>query len=325
MAGWKELSGAECVAVYNRTAAKGEEFAASFGVPAFYDDPEKLLRKEKLDFVDLCTNPFTLPGFVRMMAAHKVPVISQKPMAPSVEIGRELVKACKEAGAAYFVHENWRWQEPIRRLKSILESGDIGTPFRARITMVSGYPVYTNEPTLTDLENFILTDMGTHILDVARFLFGQARSVYCQIHRVHPNIKGEDVATVMLDCEGRTTVTCEMGYAENYLEHDCFPQTLIFVEGDRGSAELAEDYWLRVTTKSGTHAKRHPPKQYKWADMDHLVVHDSIVSCNAHLLQAMRGEVPAETTAEDNLKTIVLTFACYESARSGKAVHLTQP
>jgi len=52
------------------------------------------------------------------------------------------------------------------------------------------------------------------------------------------------------------------------------------------------------------------------------VVHSSIVACNANLLQALRGEGRAETTAEDNLKTIILTFAAYESARTGKTVHL---
>ncbi len=188
--------------------------------------------------------------------------------------------------------------------------------------MVSGFPVFKNEPTLSELENFILTDMGTHILDIARFLFGEAQTLYCQVHRVHPNIKGEDVATVMMLMGGRTTVTCELGYPENHLEHDPFPQTLIFVEGEKGSAELAQDYWVRVTTGAGTHSRRFPPRRYAWADPDYLVVHSSIVPCNANLLQALRGEGQAETTAEDNLKTIILTFAAYESARTGKAVSL---
>ena len=36
--------GAECVALYNRTPAKGEAFAREFGIPKVYDDPEELLR-----------------------------------------------------------------------------------------------------------------------------------------------------------------------------------------------------------------------------------------------------------------------------------------
>jgi len=88
MAAWKELVGVECVALFNRTRAKGQAFAEEFAIPKVYDDPEELLRREQVDFVDLCTNPFTLPGFVKLMAAHRMPVISQKPMAPSVAIGR---------------------------------------------------------------------------------------------------------------------------------------------------------------------------------------------------------------------------------------------
>jgi predicted dehydrogenase len=323
MAAWREVEGAECVALYNRTQAKGEAFAQEFGIPKVYDDPEELLRSEKLDFVDLCTNPFTLPRFVKLAVSFKVPVISQKPMAPSVAVGEELVKACANAGIPYYIHENWRWQRQLRQFKCVLDSGEIGTPFRARITHVSGHPVFINEPTLVDLENFILTDMGTHILDIARFYFGEPERLYCQTHRVHPDIKGEDVATVMLLANGgKTTITCDMAYAENYYEHDVWPQSLVFVEGDRGSAEVAADYWIRVTTRDGTCSRRYPPVSYRWANPDHRAVEASIVTCHSSFLRALRGQGEAETTGVDNLKTLKLVYACYESARSGAVVEV---
>ncbi len=131
LAAWKDLGGVECVAICNRTRSKGEKLAREFGVPAVYDDPEELYRREKLDFVDIVTYPFTLSHFVKLAAAHKVPVISQKPMAPSLAIARENIEACQAAGVPYFVHENWRWQPQLRALKQVLESGAIGVPFRA--------------------------------------------------------------------------------------------------------------------------------------------------------------------------------------------------
>jgi predicted dehydrogenase len=323
MSAWKELQDVECVALYNRTRAKGETFAREFGIPRVYDHPEELLREERVDFVDLCTNPFSLPDFVRMMAAHKVPVISQKPMAPSVAIGEELVRACRQAGIQYLIHENWRWQGPIRQLKQVLDSGLIGAPFRARIWMVSGFPVFVNEPTLNDLENFILTDMGTHLLDIARFYFGEPRSVYCQNQRIHKNIKGEDISSVLMTMgENRTSVFIEMGYPEIPYENDIFPQTLIFVEGEKGTAEVTSNYWVRVTTRTGTQSRRYAPAIFKWSNPNHMIVDASIVACHEHLLRAMRGEVQAETPGEDNLRTIRLVWACYESAREGKIVHL---
>jgi predicted dehydrogenase len=212
LAAWRELDGVECVALYNRTRAKAEALAHEFGVPAVYDDPEELLRTERLDFIDVITDVDTHSRFVHMAAAQRLPVICQKPMAPTYAEAERMVAVCREAGVPYFVHENWRWQTPIRQLKSILDSGQIGRPFRARIAMVSGFPVFANQPFLRELEQFVLTDMGSHVLDVARFLFGEAQSLYCQTRRVHTDIKGEDVATVMLEM-GDTTVSCEMGYA----------------------------------------------------------------------------------------------------------------
>jgi predicted dehydrogenase len=176
------------------------------------------------------------------------------------------------------------------------------------------FPVFKNQPFLRELEQFILTDLGSHTLDTARFLFGEADTLCCQTRRVHRDIKGEDVATVMMQMDGRTTVLVEMAYAENFLERDRFPETFIFVEGDKGSAEIGPDFWLRVTTRNGTHARRVPPPRFPWANPAYDVVHASIVPCNAHLLGALRGTARAETTGEDNLKTMQLVFAAYESA-----------
>jgi predicted dehydrogenase len=317
---WFEVGGVELRAVYNRTVSKADQVAARFGVPQVYGDVEELLRNEELDFVDIITEIDAHAAFVKLAAQHKLPVICQKPMAPDLRTAEEMVRVCQEAGVPLFIHENWRWQTPIRALKQALVEESIGTPFRARLNMISGFPVFANQPFLKTLKHFILTDLGSHILDTARFLFGEANSLYCQTRQVHTDIAGEDVATLMLEMGGQTSVTCYLAYAENYLEHDHFPQTYIFVEGERGSIQLGPDYWLRVTTKSGTLSHRVPPPRYTWADPAYDVVHASIVPCNADLLKAIKGQGQAETTGEDNLKTVRLVFAAYDSAEKKQAI-----
>ncbi len=319
LAGWRELPGAECIALYNRTISKAQALAQEFEIPATYDDPEELIQKEKLDFVDVVTDVDHHEVFVNMAADHKLSVVCQKPIASTLLKAEAMVQTCRSAGVPLLINENWRWQTPLRELKKILDSGEIGTPFRARLDMISGFPVFRNQPFLRELDQFILMDLGSHILDVARFLFGEAESLYCQTHRVHSDIKGEDVATVMLRMASKTTVVVEMAYAENPLERECFPQTLAFVEGDKGSLELGTDYWIKVTTASGTTKKRFPPPHYSWANPAYEIVHSSIVSCQANLLQGLNGG-SVETTGEDNLRTMRLAFAAYESAANGKAV-----
>ncbi len=251
LAAWREVPGAECVALYNRTVKKAETLAREFDVPAVYGDPEELLSKEQVDFIDVITDVDTHRQFVELAARRRIPVICQKPLAPTLATAEAMVAACRDAGVPLLVHENWRWQTPLRALKGVLSGEPAGRIFRARVTYSNSFPVFDNQPFLKTLEQFILTDIGTHVLDSARMLFGEAETLCCRTTRVHPDIKGEDVATVMLGMKSGATVTCEMSYASK-VEHDRFPETYVFIEGDRGSVELGPDYWIRVTTKEGT-------------------------------------------------------------------------
>jgi len=315
LAGWRELQGAECVALYNRTKSKAEALGREFEVPAVYDDPEELLDKERLDFVDIITDVDTHARFVRMAAERDLAAICQKPMAPDLETALEMHKACEEAGVPLYIHENFRWQTPLRTLKQVLEQGRIGDVFRARLSFNSSFPVFENQPFLKEIDKFMLVDVGSHILDTARFLFGEAENLYCHTRRVNPEIKGEDVATVMLAMRSGATVVCEMSYATRS-EFERFPETYALIEGEKGSVALSQDYWIRVTTEEGTFAKRYAPARYPWADAEYDVLHASIVPCNANILQALQGEGEAETTGSDNLKTMELVYGSYESAAS---------
>jgi predicted dehydrogenase len=320
IAGWREVGGVELVAVYNRTRSKAEAIAARFGVPRVYDDAEAMLDREELDFVDIITDVDSHERFVGLAVQHRLPVICQKPLAPSLEAAGRMVAGSRQAGVPLLVHENWRWQRPIRELRRVLSSGALGRPHRARVTYANSFPVFDNQPALRELEQFILTDMGTHILDVARFLFGEAHSLYCHTRRVDASIRGEDVATVLMVMGDDVTVTCELSYASP-VEHDRFPETYILVECERGAVELGPDYWLRSTTKGeGTLSRRYPPPQYDWADPRYALVHASIVPCTRDLLQSLQGKGVAETTPEDNLHTLALVFRAYASARQGRAM-----
>lgn len=323
LAAWREVGGVECVAIYNRSRAPADAIAREFGIPAFYDDPEKMLRDVRPAFVDNITGVGGHKGLSILAAEHRIPCICQKPMAASLGDARAMVDAFDRAKTPLFVHENWRWQPTMRELIGVLRSGVIGPPFRARLTMVSAFDCWSNQPALRDLERFILTDLGTHLLDTARACFGEAASLYCQSRRtLAPDVKGENVATLLLTMgEARTSVVIEMAYAKTPIEREFFPQTLAFVEGPRGSVEVAGDYWLRVTTKEGTCSVRHAPPRYPWADPRYEIAHAGIVACHRDLLSALRGEGGGETTGADNLKTMELVFAGYESARTDAVIH----
>lgn len=323
LAGWLEAGGVECVALCNRTVSKATALGEQFGISSIYgiDAIEKMLDNEALDFIDICTNVETHYPYTKLAAERGLPVVCQKPMATTLAEAEKMVIVCHEAGVQLLINENWRWQYPIRQFRQKLESGRIGKPFRARIDYRNSFPVFDNQPFLKELDQFILTDIGSHILDTARSLFGDANRLYCQTYRVHHDINGEDVATVIMNMGDDITVTCDMSYASKR-EHDRFPETYIEVEGSEGFLELGPDFWIRETTADGTRATRHKPPRYEWADPAYDVVHSSIVPAQASFVAALNGTGEAENTGEDNLKTMQLVFGAYASADKQQVINL---
>jgi predicted dehydrogenase len=320
VAAWKELEGVELVALYNRTLAKAQALAKTFGVKAVYDDIEELFAKHELDFVDIITDVDTHLSFTKKAAENGLDVVCQKPMAGSLRQAQEMLSFCESAGVKLFVHENFRWQAPIRELKKALDSGVIGSAFKARLSFCSGFPVFDNQPFLAELEHFIIADVGSHVLDISRFLFGEMQQVYCVTKTVNKKIKGEDVANIQLVSKSGLHCFVELSYA-SILEKESFPQTLVLIEGDKGSLRLDHDFELKVTTRQGTNSQVVQPVMYPWVDPSYAVVHSSIVDCNRDILDGLQGG-NAETTGQDNLKTVELVWAAYESASKGKIIRL---
>ena len=317
--GWKELQGVECVALCDQTRTKAEALAAQVGIPRVYANPSEMLRREELDFVDICTNVESHVNLIKLAADRGLPSICQKPLAPSYQSAQDAVEYCRKRGVLLLVNENWRWQVAMRIIAGEIGRGKLGKPWRAAMRFASSFPVFDNQPALRELNQFILTDVGTHLLDAVRFLFGEARSVYCQSHKINSGIRGEDAVSVLLKMDNGMTVYVDISYASR-LENERFPQTYLTIEGEDASLELGFDYWIRVTDKAGTVARRHPPLEYPWANPSYGNIHASIVDTQRNLLEGLNGTGVAETTGEDNLKTLRLVYGCYESAEQSRVI-----
>jgi predicted dehydrogenase len=325
LAAWAEQQDAVVVAIANRTVSRARELAQRFGIPSVHPDLGQLLAQEDVDVVDVITAPSTHLEFVRTAADHGISVICQKPLAPDLKTARAAAAHCEARGVRLLVHENFRWQAPMRAAARVLQEQAIGRPFRARIAFTTNFAgVYANQPQFLTLDRMILADLGVHLLDVSRFLFGEATTVSAQTHSVHPGLAGEDVATVMLAMRDGVTVTCEMSFATR-LEVDPFPETLMRVEGSEGTLELRRGSQLVLTGAEGTTVLDVSPPAYEWADPFYAVAHASMVPCMADLLAHVRGEHEAETTAADQLRTLELVEAAYRAAASGETVRVPLP
>ena len=316
---WRDVEGAEIVALCDSDPARLALVGDQFAIAARYADAAAMLERETLDFVDIAT---TLPShrpLVELAARHRRPVICQKPFARTLDDGRAMVRACADAGVPLMVHENFRWQSPIQAVRAVIDRGAVGEVFWGRVSFRSAFDVFSGQPYLAEGERFIIEDLGIHSLDVARFLFGDVARLTARTRRVNPAIKGEDVATMLLDHRDGVTAVVDCSYATT-LPDDPFPQTLIEVDGTRGTIRLGQGYRLTVTNAASSTETDVSPQLLPWASRPWHNIQESVLAIQQHWVACLQtGREPA-TSGRDNLQTLALVEAAYRSAATGQAV-----
>ncbi len=320
--GWRDAKGAEIVAICDRSPQRLKIAGDQFAIAARYTDAGEMLQKEKLDFVDIATTAPTHLALVELAASHKLAVICQKPLAPTLDEAKAIVATCAKADVPLMVHENFRWQSPIQKVKQIIASEEIGAVFWARVSFRSAFDVFSGQPYLAEGARFIVEDLGIHALDVARFLLGDVENVSARTMRINPRIKGEDVATIMLDHSGGRTSIVDCSYATR-LETESFPETAIEVDGAEGTIRLAQGYQLTVTTSKGTRHEDVSPPLLPWASKPWHNIQESVALIEQHWVDCLTRSIAPQTSGRDNLKTFALVEAVYRSAASGQTVALS--
>jgi len=312
---WKDLEaeGVDLVAVCDVDEAKARAAAEKFGVPYWYTDAETMFAKERLGLVDIATQMRTHLPLVDMAMRHRVPTIVQKPFGQNIAEARRMTAAANARGIFLAVHENFRFQQPLLKIAETIKSGAIGTPTWARISFRTGYDIYTGQPYLAKEERFVLIDLGVHVLDVARVFLGEVDHLSAELQRRNPNAAGEDTATMLLRHKSGAVSVVECTYGSRRIP-DSFPETLVEIEGDNGAIVSRIGSNIEVTVNGEMTVLEEDPIVHPWAERPWHVAQDSVLSTCRHMLERVKAGRPADTSAEDNLKTFALVEAAYEKA-----------
>jgi predicted dehydrogenase len=345
---WRRVPGVEIVALYNRTLDKARQRAEQFGIDAahIYSDCEQLLAREVLDFVDIATAPSVHRAQVEAAAARGLPVLCQKPLAPTLDDAEAMIATCQQAGVLLSVNENWRWRAWYRTLKRLLDDRRIGPVRYARIASHHNLtlprpdaetpPLFTSQAYTQTMPKLILFEWGVHLIDTLRMLLGEVDWVYGRMDRVSPLCAGEDRAFLVLGFGG-ITANIDISWAS--LQPECPPSLLedVIIEGDDGTIALVPNRGqgdlIAITDLRGTDLRREGLERagspYRTSV---LPAHDgdlaaayqaSYDAAQGHFIDCLRAGVEPETVASDNLKTLRAMFAAYESAERNAVVFLT--
>ncbi|MDA1258599.1 MAG: Gfo/Idh/MocA family oxidoreductase [Chloroflexi bacterium] len=193
--GYKDNSTGELAAVADVAPGVAEQRATQWGADRWYSDHRELLADPDIDAVEiLLPHHLHLPVALEAIAAGKH-VSLQKPMAITVDEGRQIAAAAKKSDKIFRVVENYRTYEPYMRAKAMIEAGEIGDPLTIRVMMVRGNgkggivtpesaQVWRNDIARGGPAQSIL-DYGYHITSIVMYFLGE-------VDRVHAMAGGSD-------------------------------------------------------------------------------------------------------------------------------------
>lgn len=307
---WARMPDVRIVAAADPVLERARAFA-----PAAYSSAAEMLERERPDFLDIATRPDTHLELVSLAAAHRLPVICQKPMARDWAEAVRMVEVAEAAGIPLMIHENWRWQPWYREAARRIARGDIGRPigywFHVRQRDGLGPTPYPRQPYFVQMPRLLIYETLVHQIDTARFLFGDIARIYAEIRRINPVIAGEDQAAILL-----RHVSDLPGLIESHRFADPVPKGPAMgdacFDGEEGSL------LVRATGEifAGEERVWTPPPEQGYRG-------DSVFATQRHFIDCLLEGRPFETSGREYLKTFAAVEAAYDSAARGAAVSLS--
>ena len=318
---WRDIEGVDVVALCDNDQSNLFATSKEFKIRRQFTDAVELFKYGQFDIVDIATTAPSHRSLVEMAAQHTKHIICQKPFAESVKDARAMVGAVEATGKTLMVHENFRWQSAVRTVIEELRKGTIGEPFFGRVSFRSGFDVFSGQPYLAEGERFIIEDLGIHILDIARALFGDVARISATKRRINPSIRGEDVATMFLEHTGGATCIVDCSYATRR-QIEAFPETVIEVDGNKGTISLDLGYKMTVQANGQSEIRDLSPPLLPWASKPWHNIQESVRTIQEHFINCLHEGCEPETSGHDNLQTLSLVEAAYLSASEHRTVEM---
>jgi predicted dehydrogenase len=172
----------ELIALCGRDKSRVEETAKMFRYKGYYTDWRRLVEDPRIEIFDNCA-PDNLHHEPAIAAARNGKhVICEKPLAMTVDEARQMLKAVKSAKVKHMCCHNYRFIPAVRLARQLIENGALGQiyQFRARYLQEPGHDpaeVTDNVWYASGTRSGVLLGIGSHIIDMARFLIGEIKAV----------------------------------------------------------------------------------------------------------------------------------------------------
>ena len=159
-----------------------EAAAALLGWDECETDWRRVVERDDVDIVDICTPGDSHAEIARAAAAAGKVVLCEKPLANTVAEAQSMLDAVNSARVLHMVCHNYRRAPAVLLAKRIIADGRIGEIRHFRGTYLQDWIVDPEFPLVWRLRkdaagSGALGDIGSHSIDLARFLVGEIAQV----------------------------------------------------------------------------------------------------------------------------------------------------
>lgn len=235
----------DLVAVCDANLEAATAIAKPFGSPA-YDDLQRMLAETRIDAVSICVPTTRHLEVARQCMERGVHVLVEKPIAPSVEEGRELQRLARQHNVQMMVGHIERFNPAVRVVKEMLVRGDLGRVVTLIARRVGVFP-----PQIRDAN--IAVDLAIHDLDIVNYLLEELPvEVIAGKSRNHIALREDSVefflrypsATAYVQANWITPVKIrklQITGTEGYLEMDYITQKVQFYKSNYDKFRNTDD------------------------------------------------------------------------------------
>ena len=169
-------------AACDNVAENLEPFCQRFGWESQETDWKKLIARDDIDVIDICTsNNVHMPIAVAAAQAGKH-IICEKPVAMNAAEAKAMLDAAEAGGVKHMVAFNYRRVPAIAFARQMIEEGKIGKVFHFNAVYYQDWLVDPDFPYVWRHNKKVAGsgahgDMNAHIVDLARFLVGEVEAV----------------------------------------------------------------------------------------------------------------------------------------------------
>ena len=156
--------------------------ADTWGWEEWSTDWREVIARPDIDIVDIATPTYLHHEMAVAAAEHGKHIFLEKPFSLTVAQAREMLAAAEKARIVHYVNHNYRRAPAVRLAKKLIDDGFVGRIFHWRSAYLQDWIVDPAFPLTWHLRQETAGygahgDLGSHSVDLARYLIGDIAAV----------------------------------------------------------------------------------------------------------------------------------------------------